>query len=368
MLSDAAVAMGRGVALWQNMRAVNLWRDRRGTVLPYVAMMLAVIVGLAALAIDGSRLMSVQTQLQNAADALALAGAAELDRRPDSIIRAEAAIRGLIANPVTGAGIEQVAEVSSVDFLRSLPPSDDLPITTVNLTDDPTLAGYIQVTVKPVTMLTIFPLSLLSGRRIISVSAQAVAGYDQVLCDATPLYVCNPFEMPGMSYYQATQALVAASQDPGSQRRLIRLAGSQLNNGAYGTGTVGYIAPDTGLLPAASCGPGAGYGVPQALAAPQVHACFRLSAVNILPSEDQQAMAGLNTRFDIYGNGFDACRIYAPDQNVRKGYITVGTPNWCNAVPGGPNWPIPIPQAAALPVDQNMITGQWHVRHQRRAR
>jgi hypothetical protein len=28
--------------------------------------------------------MSVQTQLQNAADALALAGAAELDRRPDS--------------------------------------------------------------------------------------------------------------------------------------------------------------------------------------------------------------------------------------------------------------------------------------------
>jgi Flp pilus assembly protein TadG len=337
------------------MRAVNLWHDRRGTVLPYVAMMLAVIIGLAALAIDGSRLMSVQTQLQNAADALALAAAAELDRRPDSIIRAEAAIRGLIANPVTGAGIEQVAEVSSVDFLRSLPPSDDLPITTANLTDDPTLAAYIQVTVKPVTMLTIFPLSLLSGRRVIGVSAQAVAGYDQVLCDATPLYVCNPFEMPGMSYYQATQALVAASQDPRSQRRLIRLAGSQFNNGAYGIGTVGYIAPDTGLLPAASCGPGAGYGVPQALAAPQVHACFRLSAVNILPSEDQPAMAGLNTRFDIYGNGFDACRIYAPDQNVRKGYITLGTPNWCSAVPGGPNWPMPIPQAAALPVDQNMI-------------
>ena len=102
------------------MRAVNLWHDRRGTVLPYVAMMLAVIIGLAALAIDGSRLMSVQTQLQNAGDALALAGAAELDRRPDSIIRAEAAIRGLIANPVTGAGIEQVAEVSRVEFLRSI--------------------------------------------------------------------------------------------------------------------------------------------------------------------------------------------------------------------------------------------------------
>src|SRR5580692_6276032 len=125
------------------MRAVNLWHDRRGTVLPYVAMMLAVIIGLAALAIDASRLMNVQTQLQNAADALALAGAAELDRRPDSIIRADAAIHNLIANPVTGAGINQFAEVAGIDFLRSLPPSDDLPVTTANLTDDPTLAEYV---------------------------------------------------------------------------------------------------------------------------------------------------------------------------------------------------------------------------------
>ena len=337
------------------MRTRQIWKDCDGAILPYVAMMLAVIIGLAALAIDGSRLMSVQTQLQNAADALALAGAAELDRRPDSIIRAEAAIRGLIANPVTGAGIERVAEVGSVDFLRSLPPSDDLPITTANLTDDPTLAAYIQVTVEPVTMLTIFPLSFLSGRRIISVSAQSVAGYDQVLCNATPLYVCNPFEARGMTYYQATQTLVAASLDPGSQHRLIRLAGSQFNNGAYGAGAVGYIAPDTGLLPAASCGPGAGYGVPQALAASQVHACFRLSAANLLPSEDQPAMAGLNTQFDIYANGFDACRIYAPDENVRKGFMTIGNVNWCNAVPSGQNWPMPDPNSAGLPVDQNMV-------------
>src|ERR1700733_13572374 len=122
----------------------RLWNDRDGVVLPYVAVMLIAIIGLSALALDASRLMSVQTQLQNAADALALAGAAELDRRPDSIIRAEAAIRGLIANPVSGTGIEQVAQVSNIDLLRSLPPSDDLPITTDNLTDDPTLAAYIQ--------------------------------------------------------------------------------------------------------------------------------------------------------------------------------------------------------------------------------
>jgi Flp pilus assembly protein TadG len=337
------------------MRAPRFLQDCDGAILPYVAIMLIAIIGLAALAIDGSRLMSVQTQLQNAADALALAGAAELDRRPDSIVRAEAAVNGLIANPVTGAGIGQVAQVAGVDFLRSLPPTDDQPITSANITDDPTLAAYVRVAVKPVSMLTLFPVSLIAGRRSVSIAAQAVAGYDQIICNATPLYVCNPFEAAGMSYYQATQALVEADRDPASQRRLIRLAGTQFGNGSYGAGTMGYIAADTGSLPTAGCGSGAGFGVPQALAASDVRACFRLSASNLLPSEDQLAMDGLNTRFDIYAHQFAACRIYAPDQNVRKGFFTVGNVDWCNATPFGPNWPVPGPSGTPLPPDQNMI-------------
>src|SRR5579862_466523 len=100
--------------------------DCDGAIIPYLALMLAVIIGLSALAMDGSRLMSLQTQLQNGADALALAGAAELDRRPDSIIRAQAAIRNLIANPVSGAEDNQTVQVSGIDFLQSLPASDDL--------------------------------------------------------------------------------------------------------------------------------------------------------------------------------------------------------------------------------------------------
>jgi Flp pilus assembly protein TadG len=336
------------------MRATELWNDQDGAILPYVALMLVAIIGLSALALDGSRLMSVQTQLQNGADALALAGAAELDRRPDSIIRADAAIRNLIVNPVTGTGVDQTVQVSSIDFLRTLPASDDLPVTTANLTDDPTLAAYVQVSVTPVTMSTIFPVSLVAGRFNISLSAQSVAGYDQIVCNVTPLYVCNPFETQGMTYYQATQALLAASQDPASQHRLVRLAGGQFNNRGYGAGSIGYVAASTGYFPVSACGPGSAYGVPQALAAPRLRACFRLSSVNLLASDDRSAMDGLNTRFDIYANGFNSCRIYAPDQNVRKGFITVGNVNWCNAIPAA-NWPMSSPNAAALPVDQNMI-------------
>src|ERR1700752_4571021 len=133
--------------------------DCRGVILPYVAITLGVVIGLSALALDASRMMSAQTQLQAAADALALAGATELDRRPDSIIRAEAAIRNLLANPVAaGNGLGEIARVSSVRFLQALPADDDLPITTANLTDDPTLAGYLEVTVQPIAMRAIFPV------------------------------------------------------------------------------------------------------------------------------------------------------------------------------------------------------------------
>jgi Flp pilus assembly protein TadG len=331
--------------------ARQLWGDGDGVILPYVAIMLGVIIGLSALALDGGRLMSVQTQLQAGADALALAGATELDRRPDSIIRARAAIQDLVKNPIAGAGVGQMAEVTGLDFLQSLPASDDLPISAANLTDDPTLAAYVQVTLKPIAMQMIFPIS--AGR--MTVGAQAIAGYDEILCNIQPLYVCNPFESPGMTYYQATQALVEADQSSAGHRQLIRLSRSQLKNGGHSAGDVGYLIPATGALPANACGPGGEHGIPQALASTQQQTCFRLSGVNLLPADDQPAMDGLNVRFDIYANGFRSCQGYPPDQNVRKGFIAPGNVNWCNAIPATPNWPMPSPEAAALPVDSNMI-------------
>jgi Flp pilus assembly protein TadG len=74
------------------------WDDTSGVILPFVMILLVVIVGLSVLALDGARLMSLRTQLQNGADALALAGAAELDRLPDSETRARTAIERLLSN------------------------------------------------------------------------------------------------------------------------------------------------------------------------------------------------------------------------------------------------------------------------------
>src|SRR5437588_11663528 len=97
--------------------AQTLWNDTSGIMLPYVTVMLVVIVGLSALALDGARLMSLQTQLQNGADALALAGAAELDRLPDAETRARGAIENLLTNSTLfGSGTNRTIAISKVQF------------------------------------------------------------------------------------------------------------------------------------------------------------------------------------------------------------------------------------------------------------
>ena len=358
-------------------RIKSFWGDTDGVILPYVTVMLVVIVGVSVLALDGSRYLSLQTQLQNGADALALAGAAELDRTPTAIERATRAIgfrcaannptcqpiqgrQGLITNrSLFGGGSDRNVRVAGVKFLRSLPLRDSDPILPGNLTSDPTQAAFVEVTVKPIALPTILPASVFGGSKILTVGAQAVAGFDQVVCDFTPIFICNPFETGGMTYRQATEALVNASNSPAARSKLIRLAGIHTKIGASRPGDFGYLTPTTGSLPADACGPIRGAGLGQATAASRPPICLRLSGVDLQPGNDLAAMDGLNTRFDIYADGFDSCKAnYTPDINVRKGYMTFGNVDWCNAQPAGSRWPIVDPNAAAaLPLDQNMILG-----------
>jgi uncharacterized membrane protein len=70
----------------------SFWNDTGGIILPYVALMLPVIVGFSLLALDAARFESLQTQMQAAADALALAGARELDKESGAQTRAASAM------------------------------------------------------------------------------------------------------------------------------------------------------------------------------------------------------------------------------------------------------------------------------------
>src|SRR4051812_44525749 len=88
------------------MRTRNLLRllhVRRGTVVVLAAMMMAFLVGLVAFAIDCGVITLARTQLQNAADAGAMAGAADLASGPSyAITTAQGAAQ---ANSVGGASV-----------------------------------------------------------------------------------------------------------------------------------------------------------------------------------------------------------------------------------------------------------------------
>ncbi|HEY6257650.1 MAG TPA: pilus assembly protein TadG-related protein [Xanthobacteraceae bacterium] len=342
----------------------RLWDDTRGVILPYVTIMLVVIVGVAVLALDGARLMSLQTQLQNAADALALAGAAELDRLPDSEARATNAINHLLTNSsLFGSDTDRDVRVAGISFYARLPPSAVSPITTGTPAGSPTNARFVLVVVHPVTLRTIFPAALFGGSNTVTTGASAVAGFDQVVCQATPLYVCNPYETPGMAYEQASEALQAAATDPAARARLIRLR-------EYPGGDNRYAPGDYGFLVAPTIG-GEVSAVINATAVARPPACFVQNGVNLRPGFLVSAREAFNVRFDIYegamsGNEGDAN--YRPATNVRKGYVGAGGRGGSCSAQAASNWPIGSPpnQATGLPLDRTwpyldgrMGNGDW---------
>src|SRR5262249_22984694 len=155
---------------------------------------------------------------------LALAGAAELDRLPDAETRARTAIQRLLTNSTLfGSGASRTIAVSNIKFYSRLPANDASPMAAGTPATGPGHARLVPSSVRPVTLPTILPAAFFGGASTVTTTASAVAGFDQVVCGVTPIYVCNPYETEGMTYDQATEALQEAAANPTNQARLIRL-------------------------------------------------------------------------------------------------------------------------------------------------
>jgi Flp pilus assembly protein TadG len=338
-------------------------RDEGGIILPYVTVMLVVIVGVAVLAIDGARFMSLQTQLQNGADALALAGAAELDRLPDAETRAVNAMDTLLANSTLfGTGPSRNVQISHVEFYSRLPISDTSPMSDGVRASEPVDARFLSVTVVPVSLRTILPAAIFGGSDTVSAGASAVAGFDQVICQSAPVFVCNPYEQSGMNYSQASLALARAESQRAVRRRLIRLR-------QYGDSDVPYAAGDYGFLDAPTIATGQ-TGTMDALATARPAACFVQNGVTFRQGALDNVREAFNTRFDLYQGSMSGRQNdvdFRPALNVRKGYVGGGGGNACSATPAE-NWPIGSPpnQATGFPLDLewpymngHMGNGMW---------
>jgi hypothetical protein len=253
--------------------------------------------------------------------------------------------------------------VSNIQFYSRLPASDASPMSAGKLATSPGHVRFVAVTVRPVTLPTILPAAFFGGANTITTAASAVAGFDQVVCGITPIYVCNPYEAPEMTYDQATEALQHAAANPTEQERLIRLR-------QYG-GNASYAAADYGFLNAPTLGADESSLI-DSIAVVRPAACFQQRGVNFRPGVVRSVREGFNVRFDIYEGSmsekYDDSN-YRPAQNVRKGYVAASgdeNQNACNARRGA-NWPIGSPpnQVTGLPLDRtwpdfgSMGEGNW---------
>lgn len=309
--------------------AHRFWRDEDGIVLPYVTIMLIAIIGLSGLALDASRFRSLKTQMQAGADALALAGARELDGSSGAIGRACNAINNMISNTPEGMGEQSKIAAATITFYSSLY-ADTVPTTGAasemgnvvytaagDCSDAKTAASmaskYVGVTVSPATLdpiLVNFPMST---------NAMAVAGYDFAVCNMPPVFICNPYEKTGDTNETASNRWSTQVSIPANQRQMMKLT---VNGGSgYGPGHFGFLMPPDNCN-GASC-------LRDWIATYKPKACYRKKNVDLNTGQMQSVFDAFNVRFDMYSGSLKASTNYAPAVNVRKGYTYKG--NACNA-------------------------------------
>lgn len=117
-------------------------RAERGSVTLQVLLMSIALLGTTGLVLDSGRLYSRHTAMQAYTDAMALAGAAELDGQPDSISRARAAMVGLGDNPYLSKFDSQGNEfkINNIYFFTDLNASSGTSIEMQTLVDS---AGFV---------------------------------------------------------------------------------------------------------------------------------------------------------------------------------------------------------------------------------
>lgn len=279
-----------------------------GTVAMWGVFAMPVIIGGAALSVDASRLYNMDHDLQSASDALARAGAAELDQRSDSIQRATRAIQNLVSNEqkFSKMGSGEV-EIDTIRYLKSLPDKDYMDVTNEYVTNNPSEAKYVEVAVKPHDVSTMFPVTVVNKITDVTLSAKSTAGFDQSVCEVAPVFICNPVENTGVSIY-------AAMEDPAFRRQQIKLKTSGGNNAQYGPGNFGWLDPYGGNSGASQ--------LREAVAVDVPPTCFNKSAGVVLrPGNISSMRHAMNTRFDIYEGSYSGKKndpAYAPAENVTR--------------------------------------------------
>lgn len=258
----------------------KLFRDQTGGIAIYSAVFSIIAIGGAVLTMDYGRMTVLRAQMQNRADAAAMAGAVYLDGSDGARARAT----DVATNAATQSSSITIdandLSVSAVNYYSQLQPN-----AVVATTDQG--ASFIEVVLVPKTVNYMFRpvLNLLSANGATSgqMSASAVAGPDPYICEVPPLMLCDPGETdPTLD--------LGLAENIGRQ---FRLKSPQGGGSPWVAGNFGLLA-----LPDGSSGAAAIQG---ALAAVIPADCYELDVTTAPGSKTNQVRNGMNARFDLPG-------------------------------------------------------------------
>ena len=299
-------------------------KDQRGMALILVSVMLPVIIGFALLALDMSRAGNLHNDLQKAADSFALAGAAELDGRPDAHTRAQRALANLVDNThrfsTTGTQTLLTSAGITWRFLKGIPASDATALNPATGVDEngvnhssagPDETQFILVNVSPTGFAAIFPASFLTGNAAdnsFNIGSTAVAGFGSGVCDFTPVFICNPYENPAEAGNVTLEQAIATREH---RRRVIELRAVE-GGAAYFPGNFGFLES-----PAAN----GAKALAEMIACSNPPNCYSSRGVTTKTGQSSGPVKGaFNARFGIQepGANFNG-PLCGPAENVRKG-------------------------------------------------
>jgi Flp pilus assembly protein TadG len=291
----------------------RLARDRRGAVAPTVALSLIGLLASGGIAFDYARLATMDSELQQAADQAALAGASQLDGQSGAVTRAVAAAQGLLVNQTLlgndsgGITIQTGTTTGSVFRVyfytsKANAEADSSPILASAAVDS--TAKFIKVAV--VGRQAKYALTPIVGAISSStIGAEAVAGLGSAICKTPPVMVCNPAEPSNNQ-----DEFLAFNPATGVGLKMI-------TGNAVAPGNFGWLSNNAGNGANALAG-ALGYDtIPGD--------CLSGDSVTTKPGLTNSVFTPFNTRFDVYANGKNCPNnpggTCSPSTNTRKDLV-----------------------------------------------
>jgi|GEM_PF-6104567 len=316
-----------------------LGRDRRGAIAILFAISLAALAGMVALALELGRAWNLQSQLESAADAAALAAATQLDGSIGARQRAIQAASGALARNIQifatdGLGADVLFDSSqgidpgsgkttnqNIRFFTGLPLSNP-----ANEANSDAVARLVQVS-APARRLDFSFAALVGATPSVTPQARAVATWQRLYCDTPSIVVSNPNEDPGgdpsATFDPATACGGASCVGRGITLRQHTGSGS-LVPGDWGLLTLTVVEPVSGAITIVGDANALGMALAQTVT-PQT--CASDSQVTLGPAAPGGIADRINVRLDIYAAGLDRTDAnLQPAVNTIKGLVL--PPGW----------------------------------------